>query len=207
MGGFQAPASSPRFHFFIVYIKRSSPCIWVPVHSQTPHETPPIHESGFFCKHLHKALLSFRSLSGRLAIASLSLRALSAQVQLLNDYVQLSPQCAELFGLWGSQAEREDATLRSGWWGRTSVGCLDMGLEQADGKPKADEILGRWGLQRETKGRQVFVPQALGASGNHRHGQDSGDGSRIAALLVETLASVLEGRFEEGHGSCGGWGP
>ncbi|OLQ08103.1 Nucleolar pre-ribosomal-associated protein 1 [Symbiodinium microadriaticum] len=64
------------------------------------------------------------------SLAGLCAELRSGEVQLLNAYVQLSPQCAELFALW----------------------------------------------QR----------------------QESGDGNRIAALVIETLASVLEGGFDEG---------
>lgn len=56
---------------------------------------------------------------------------ISSEVQLLNEYVQLSPQCVELFTLW----------------------------EQ----------------------------------------QESGDGNRIVTLVLETLACVLEGQFDEGR--------
>ena len=54
-----------------------------------------------------------------------------SEVQLLNEYVQLSPQCVELFTLW----------------------------EQ----------------------------------------QEGGDGNRIVTLVLETLACVLEGHFDEGR--------
>eukprot|EP00439_Symbiodinium_sp_Y106_P018097 s6942_g2.t1 len=72
------------------------------------------------------------------SLAGLCAELRSGEVQLLNAYVQLSPQCAELFALWQRQESFSEM-------------CCE-----------------------------------------------SGDGNRIAALVIETLASVLEGGFDEG---------
>ncbi|CAK9028769.1 unnamed protein product [Durusdinium trenchii] len=64
------------------------------------------------------------------ALAGLCAELRSGQVNLLNEYVQMSPQCAELFTLWENQ--------------------------------------------------------------------ESGDGNRLVTLVIETLACVLEGKFDEG---------